>query len=57
MLNVEYEISSDFYSLLFSFIEMILSIITFLNGADIMMISVAAVVGYYMVGTKHDETC
>jgi len=44
--------SSDFVSLLFSFLEFLYSTITFMNGEDNIMVNVLAVVGSYMVGTK-----
>ena len=46
---------SDYYSLLFSYFEFIFSTITFMNGADSMMVNVLVVVGFNMVGTKSWE--
>ena len=46
---------SDYYSLLFSYFEFIFSAITFMNGADSMMVNVLVVVGLNMVGTNSWE--
>ena len=46
---------SDYYSLLFSYFEFIFSAITFMNGADSMMVNVLVVIGFHMVGTNSWE--